>query len=218
MVLADARLYYYKARVYDPVFGRFLQTDPIGSKDDLDLYAYVGGDPVNKSDTTGNGPEIAACALTGPGAPFCAGGDLIISGAVIACAATNCVKKFGDWLHHNDSSPGTEVSPGNQSDEDAPQEVTPEDLTDKTPEEVHDLAKGKGFVPDAKNPNKYRDPVTGNERIRIDNGHVDPKTGKPYDNPNAAGDHAHGYGPDGKTPVRDPVTGDKHFPLKKPGS
>jgi len=53
MVLADARLYYYKARVYDPVFGRFLQTDPIGSKDDLDLYAYVGGDPVNKTDPTG---------------------------------------------------------------------------------------------------------------------------------------------------------------------
>ena len=53
MVLADAKLYYYKARVYDPVFGRFLQTDPIGSKDDLDLYAYVAGDPVNKTDPTG---------------------------------------------------------------------------------------------------------------------------------------------------------------------
>lgn len=53
MVLGDARLYYYKARVYDPAFGRFLQTDPIGSKDDLDLYAYVGGDPINGVDLDG---------------------------------------------------------------------------------------------------------------------------------------------------------------------
>jgi len=31
----------------------FLQTDPIGSGDDLDLYAYTGDDPVNRSDPTG---------------------------------------------------------------------------------------------------------------------------------------------------------------------
>ena len=37
MVLPEAGLYYYKARVYDPIMGHFLQTDPIGSKDDLDL-------------------------------------------------------------------------------------------------------------------------------------------------------------------------------------
>ncbi|MGZ3304602.1 MAG: RHS repeat-associated core domain-containing protein, partial [Asticcacaulis sp.] len=52
-VIPEAGLYYYKARVYDPMFGRFLQTDPIGSKDDLDLYAYTAGDPVNASDPTG---------------------------------------------------------------------------------------------------------------------------------------------------------------------
>jgi len=53
VVLPEAYLYYYKARVYDPKFGRFLQTDPVGSKDDLNLYAYVGGDPINKIDPTG---------------------------------------------------------------------------------------------------------------------------------------------------------------------
>jgi RHS repeat-associated protein len=51
--LPDAQLYYYKARAYDPKYGRFLQTDPIGSKDDLDLYAYVADDPINHSDPTG---------------------------------------------------------------------------------------------------------------------------------------------------------------------
>lgn len=53
VVLSDAQLYYYKARVYDPKLGRFLQIDPVGSKDDLVLYNYVGGDPVNRSDPTG---------------------------------------------------------------------------------------------------------------------------------------------------------------------
>ncbi len=54
MVLPEAGLYYYKARVYDPIMGRFLQTDPIGSKDNLDLYEYTNDDPVDGSDPTGN--------------------------------------------------------------------------------------------------------------------------------------------------------------------
>jgi RHS repeat-associated protein len=46
-------LNYYKARVYSPALGRFLQTDPIGVADDLNLYSYVGGNPVNGTDPSG---------------------------------------------------------------------------------------------------------------------------------------------------------------------
>ncbi|MFC0399149.1 RHS repeat-associated core domain-containing protein [Paraburkholderia rhizosphaerae] len=39
--------------MYSPTLGRFLQTDPVGYKDDLNWYAYVGNNPVNFVDPDG---------------------------------------------------------------------------------------------------------------------------------------------------------------------
>lgn len=53
MWLPEAQLYHYRARAYAPQLGRFMQTDPIGYAAGANVYAYVGGDPVNWSDPLG---------------------------------------------------------------------------------------------------------------------------------------------------------------------
>jgi len=53
-VMAEGNgLYYMRARYYDPEVGRFINKDPIGYAGGMNLYGYVGGNPINFVDPWG---------------------------------------------------------------------------------------------------------------------------------------------------------------------
>ncbi|WP_253155892.1 RHS repeat-associated core domain-containing protein [Stieleria tagensis] len=56
-------LFYYRARFYDPANGRFISQDPIGfASGDTNLYRYVGNNPLDYVDPSGN-LAISECAV-----------------------------------------------------------------------------------------------------------------------------------------------------------
>jgi RHS repeat-associated protein len=50
---AETNLYYFRVRYYDLIMGRFLQTDPMGYKDSMNLYAAFNMNGVNFTDPMG---------------------------------------------------------------------------------------------------------------------------------------------------------------------
>jgi RHS repeat-associated protein len=87
------RLYYMRARYYDPNVGRFISEDPLGfGGGDVNLYAYVQNNPVNRIDPFGLKPgdpftTIDAAALDAT--------DFIMSRSI----SDNL--EYGGWIYYN---------------------------------------------------------------------------------------------------------------------
>ena len=56
--LPEQELYFTRYRAYDASTGRWLSRDPIAEQGGINLYGYVGGNPVNFNDPLGLEPNI----------------------------------------------------------------------------------------------------------------------------------------------------------------
>lgn len=100
----ETGLDYAQARFYSAGLGRFLSTDPVGGRLDtpqsINRYAYVGGDPVNRTDPSGllwgaealcmldaDGNFTNVCAKLGGGPPDGSDNDLFGANG-IACSGS----------------------------------------------------------------------------------------------------------------------------------
>jgi len=71
----ETGLYYYRNRYYDSKIGRFITTDPIGYAGGINLYAYVGNNPVNWIDSYGLRKEFRIRTIAGAGGGVILGGE-----------------------------------------------------------------------------------------------------------------------------------------------
>jgi RHS repeat-associated protein len=96
----DSGLYYYRARWYDPSTGRFISEDPIGFQGGINLYAYVGNNPLNANDPSGN----QSVGITG----------MLVGAAVgaVASAGVQLYQNGGDTSKINMSNVGWSAATG----------------------------------------------------------------------------------------------------------
>jgi RHS repeat-associated protein len=115
---ARSGLYLTHYRAYDPRLGRWLSRDPIWESGGINLYGYVGGDPVSQVDRDGRFvfllplvPLVAPSAITAA--------DFLIA-AGLACIATDCGTTIGEAIAEAIYGPQQAKPPENAYDPNGP--------------------------------------------------------------------------------------------------
>jgi RHS repeat-associated protein len=111
---APSGLYLAKYRVYDPGTGRWLSRDPIEEAGGVNLYAYVGGNPVSRIDSDGRFAFAIPFIALGKGV-----GASVASSLAGGAAMAAILSLSGDTTNNGEpvSRPDPiEAAPGNQVD------------------------------------------------------------------------------------------------------
>ncbi len=164
-------LYHNSARDYIPDYlkpgGRYLQTDPIGLNGGINTYVYGLNNTGKYTDPSGLVPNpLETACLAGPN-PVCGAGiaaDVITTVGGLALGTGIAIEVL-QLINKNENPDDSTTEPQNCP--------PPDDLMGKTPEEVDEMMKSKGWQGESSKRGggtRYPNPGVPGEQVRVQPG------------------------------------------------